>query len=117
MGFSPGGHLPLNVLWSQIVAKWHIEELHDMLSAKGRRMTECPRDGYQVAGSWEVQRSTREQSLYIDFAGQGDMRCLSMEEAYACRVKSRPNLSLYFGRKGPSWNQELREFVDALNLG
>lgn len=99
----------------QIVANWHIENLYDALAAKGWRIEEQPGDDLQMSGTWQLQRSTREPPLHIDFAGLDDLRCLPVEEAYACRVRERPGLSLYFGRKGSTSRENLREFVDALD--
>lgn len=98
-----------------IMANWHIEDLYDALAARGWSITEHPGDGLRVSGTWEVQRSTWEPPLHIDFDGLDDLRCLPMAEAYACRVRGRLSLSLYFGRKGSTWRDNLREFVDAID--
>jgi hypothetical protein len=84
-------------------------------SAKGWRIVaHHPGDDYNVSASWEVQRSTRFPSVFIDFAGLDDMVCLPLEQAYACRIREFPTVNLYFGTGNKKWAESVQAFVEAL---
>lgn len=98
------------------MAERHLRDLESALSRRGWRIVQVlPGDDYAISASWEVQRSTREPSVVIDFGGMdksGDF-CHPLERAYACEVRGRYEISLFFG-KGPRWKEELDAFVAAL---
>jgi len=98
----------------------HHKELEEALTQKGWCVTvEHPGDDYGISGSWEIQRSTNQPSLFIDFDGFDAMgENLPMEQSYGCGVRGHSDISLYFYRPNRSrvkWRSELKNFVDALD--
>jgi hypothetical protein len=95
----------------------HLNALEEALLRRGWRVVAVhPGNAYDVSATWEVQRSTNEPSLLIDFEGNDDLVCLPPEESYACHVRGQPGLDLYFRRVNKSrslWERELAEFVRA----
>jgi hypothetical protein len=96
------------------MAEWHLRDLRNALARRGWTIVaEHPGDDARVSASWEVRRSTKDSTLFIDFHGLDDLRCLPIIESYACRV--RAGAGLYFGRPGDRWRQALNEFVRSLD--
>ena len=97
------------------MAQWHLDGLRDALSKKGWDVVaELAGNDYDVSGSWQIQRSTKQLPLHIDFEGLDDMQTLPMERAYACRLRERSKLSLHFSRQR-TWDAGLRTFVSELD--
>lgn len=103
------------------MSKPHLRALEEALARKGWRILAVhPGDDYQISATWEIQRSSNEPSLFIDFdglGGEGDF-CLPLEESYGCQVRGRKSASLYFrpvNRSRKLWEQELAEFVRSLD--
>lgn len=67
-----------------------------------------------ISGSWQIQRSTRKRPLHVDFEGLDDMQTLPMDRAYACHVRERRKLSLYFSRQR-TWDVGLKTFISELD--
>lgn len=103
------------------MSKPHLRELEEALARKGWRIVAVhPGDDYRIAATWEIQRSSSQPSLFIDFDGMGPEgdTCLPLEESYGCQVRVREKVSLYFRRVNKSrrlWEQELTAFVRALD--
>jgi hypothetical protein len=101
----------------------HLKALEEALRRKGWRIIAVhPGDDYAISATWEIQRSGRQASLFIDFDGMEDMVCLPLEECYGCHVRGRSGLDktswLYFRRSTKSkdhWEQDLAAFVGALD--
>ncbi len=100
----------------------HLKSLEQALAQRGWRIVAVhPGDGIRISASWEVERSTQQASHFIDFDGMEPMGryCLPLEESYACRLRRRNDISLYFRRKIVSrqehWTTELETFLDALD--
>lgn len=81
-----------------------------------------PGDDYRISATWEIQRSTRQPSHFIDFDGMDDLDCLPLEESYGCTIRGRSvtnaAASLHFRRPNKSrdrWEQDLVAFVLALD--
>ncbi|HEX5323828.1 MAG TPA: hypothetical protein VFW40_08590 [Capsulimonadaceae bacterium] len=89
--------------------------LEEALTSAGWSVTgRLAGDDYRISGAWQIERGRNDPTLHLDFEGMDDMVCLPMERAYGCRVRNgKP--TLYFARKGRSWSERLREFVQALN--
>jgi hypothetical protein len=102
-----------------LVSKPHLRLLEESLASKGWRVVAVhPGNDYDISATWEIQRSTSEPSLLIDFEGMDDMVCLPLEECYGCHIRGRREPSLYFRRVNKSrqrWEQELAEFVRSLD--
>ena len=105
------------------MAVWHLRELRNAFEQKGWRIiAEHPGDDYCVSATWEIQRSTEEPSIFIDFQGLDDLVTLPLEQSYGCRIRGKDwPPGLHFGRKGEGksarqekWRQELREFISEL---
>ncbi len=106
------------------MSKPHLRALEEALARRGWRVVAVhPGDGYCIAATWEVRRSTSHPSVLIDFNGFNGMGpdsdiCLRLEESYGCQVRGREAVGLYFGRINRSrahWEQELAAFVQALD--
>jgi hypothetical protein len=103
------------------MSKPHLRALEQELARKGWRVIAVhPGDGYRISATWEVQRSSKEPSLFLDFNGMGPDGdyCLPLEESYGCQVRGREAVGLYFRRVNRSqslWEQELAAFVQALD--
>lgn len=100
----------------------HLDALENELTSKGWRIiARHPGDDYRVAATWEIQRSSFEPSVFIDFDGMdlsGDF-CLPLGEAYSCHVKGDETKDLYFRRVNRSkdlWTSELKAFVQSLQV-
>jgi hypothetical protein len=93
----------------------HLHDLENALTRRGWRIVAAlPGDGYRISATWEIQRSTRQPSHFIDFAGLDPAGyCLPLERAYGCDVRGRPDVSLYFGKRREHWTNELAAFVAA----
>ena len=98
----------------------HLRALENALARKGWRVVAVhPGDDYGISASWEIQRSTQQPSLFLDFEGMDKSGnfCLPLEQSYGCQVRGHPAASLYFRRFHHSlrlWEQELAAFVAAL---
>jgi hypothetical protein len=96
--------------------------MEEALRRKGWRVIAVhPGDDYRISATWEIQRSNRQPSQFIDFDGLDDMVCLLLEESYGCHIRGRSAMdeaaSLYFRKPNKSrglWEQELVAFVLAL---
>src|SRR5262245_7520695 len=99
----------------------HLRALENALARKGWRVVAVhPGDEYCISATWEIQRSTHQPSLLLDFDGMdksGDF-CLPLAQSYGCQVRSHAAASLYFRRLHHSrrlWEQELAAFVQELD--
>ncbi|HXG68394.1 MAG TPA: hypothetical protein VNO70_25085 [Blastocatellia bacterium] len=105
------------------MANWHLEELRNALERRGWRIvSELPGDGYAISASWEIQRSDKAPSLFIDFNGLADMVTLPIEKSYGCQVRGYESLSLYFRKRGETgsnrkqiWQSDLKQFIESLD--
>ena len=100
----------------------HIQDLENHLAQRGWRIVAVhPGDGNRISATWEIQRSTKNASLMIDFDGLEPMGrfCLPLEESYGCGVRGNTGASLYFRKRVSSrrelWIADLTVFVDALD--
>jgi hypothetical protein len=103
------------------MSKPHLRALETALARKGwRAIAVHPGNDYDIAATWEIQRSASESRLFIDFDGlrpDGDC-CLLLEESYGCTLRGRSSVDLYFRRVNKSrelWQQEVAQFVRALD--
>jgi hypothetical protein len=100
------------------MSKPHLQALEEALTRRGWRIVAVhPGNDEDVSASWEVQRSTGEPSLFIDFEGLDDTECLALEESYGCHVRGSRKSSLYFRPVNKSrllWEPELAEFIRSL---
>ena len=97
------------------MAQWQLDGLRAALSQKGWDViAELAGNDYDISGSWQIQRSTKHPPLHIDFLGLDDMQTLPMERAYACHLRERSKLSLYFSRQR-TWNAALNSFISELD--
>src|SRR6185295_9487038 len=102
------------------MADWHLKELRNELEKRGWVIiAELPGDNYAISASWEIQRSNKEPSVFIDFEGLDDMATLPIERSYGCHIRPGKSPCLYFGRRGEkksvrrrSWAKELMQFVE-----
>ncbi len=105
------------------MSREHWQGLEAALGRRGWRIVAVHAgDGYAISASWEIQRSSRRPSLFIDFDGLDDMTCLPLEQSYACHVRgSSPRdgaSSLYFRPPNKSralWEKDLAAFVANLD--
>lgn len=52
------------------MSKPHLRELEEALNRKGWRIVAVhPGDDYRISATWEIQRSSRQASVFIDFDG------------------------------------------------
>jgi hypothetical protein len=100
----------------------HLDSLEQSLAQRGWRVVAIHTgDGVRISASWEIQRSTKQPTLIIDFDGlePDGGNCLPLEESYGCRLRGHAGFSLYFRRKMTSrrefWNADLESFLDALD--
>ena len=104
------------------MAEWHLDELRGALARRGWRIAaELPGNDYDVSAAWLLERSGS-ASLVIEFQGLDDLLTLPLTDAYGCRARGHPGVSMYFGRKGQagstrqgSWAAELSGFVQRLD--
>lgn len=98
----------------------HLQALEDALARRGwRKVAIHPGDDYRISGTWEMHRSGSDEPILIDFAGMArdGMSCLPLQESFACEVRGRTSVSLYFRRVNRSrelWQRELAKFVQKL---
>jgi hypothetical protein len=105
------------------MADWHLQEIRNALAARGWRIVmEHPGDDYRISASWEIERSTKKPSLFIDFEGLDDLITLPLEQSYGCNVRGVDSPGLYFSRKGAggserqqNWTCNLQQFLDELD--
>jgi hypothetical protein len=101
------------------MSQFHLDELRKALTRRGWGIVnELPGDDYKISGSWEIRRSTKSSTLFIDFDGFDDMQCRPLTASYACRIRGHPSLAIYFGRSRKTWNAALMTFlagVDSLS--
>jgi len=105
------------------MADWHLRELRNALEARGWRIvTEHPGDNYRFSATWEIERSTRNPPVFLDFEGLDDMVTLPLEQSYACYIRGHDSLGLGFYRKGEGgsrrrqlWQSELEQFLKELD--
>jgi hypothetical protein len=98
------------------LAEWHLDELTHRLAQRGWEVHESRESlRWGHSGSWEIVRG--DERHVIDFYG-GDghgVDTYPIEGAYACRLRDRPTISLYFARRGSSWAGKFDAFVAALD--
>jgi hypothetical protein len=107
------------------MADWHLKELRDALETIGWVIiAEVPGDDYAISATWEIRRSNKQPSVFIDFEGLDDMATLPIERSYGCHVRGRGSCGLYFGRRGEgksarrrSWANELNQVVEMVGVG
>ena len=107
------------------MADWHLKELRDEIEQRGWRITvEHPGDDYSISATWEIQRSSKLPTIFIDFEGLDDMVCLPIEQSYGCHIRGQKLCGLYFGRRGEgrsqirqAWKDELTLFIQTLDKG
>ena len=99
----------------------HLNELRAALAGRGWRVVAerlRGEDNVQGAATWEVRRGNAGPLVLIDFAGLGGMgEDIPLEQSYACYVRGRRNVALYFRRINRSrelWLHDLDAFVDSL---
>ncbi len=98
------------------MSQWHLDELQKALTQRGWRVViRHPGDNHKISGSWEIQRSTKSSTLFIDFEGFDDMQCRPLSESYACRIRGHPAMSIYFGKSRKKWRQELEALLAGLD--
>ncbi len=98
------------------MADWHLAALEAALTARGWQIAAVHAgDDYAISASWEIRRSSRRPSLYLDFNGLDDMQTLPLERSYGCDVRWHDSPSLYFGRPGQRWKRALQDFVAELD--
>ena len=99
----------------------HLRALEEALSRKGWRIVAVhPPDCNDVSATWEIQRSTRQPTCFIDFNGMSPdgEDDLTLEESYYCTLRGHPTIDLYFRRVNKSrqlWEQDLAAFIQALD--
>jgi hypothetical protein len=93
----------------------HLDELRNALEQKGWNVvSQEDGDDYRISAVWRIQRSTRAEPTNLLFAGLDDMRTLPIEQAYACEVQGRKDVSLYFGSM-KEFRKALPGFIAALD--
>lgn len=103
------------------MSKSHLHALERGLAQKGWRIIAVhPGDGFGVSATWEIQRSTRQPSLFLDFDGLEPMGryCFPLEESYGCQLRAPGLVYLHFRRVNSQkerWDQELSDFINALD--
>ena len=100
----------------------HLSALEKALTQHGWRIVATHAgDGQGISGSWEIERSTKESQLLLDFEGMEPMSrfCLPLEESYGCHVRGHQGVSLYFRRKVKArrelWTDDVNAFIRALD--
>jgi hypothetical protein len=97
------------------MADWHLRDLENALTAAGWRIVEVRgSDGHRIAGEWDVQRSTNYPPIPIRFDGFDELRCLPLEEAYACEAVGVRGGSIRFVQNGAVWEASVTRFVALL---
>ena len=103
------------------MSKSHLSALEHALAQTGWRIIAVhPGDDFGISASWEMQRSTNDPSLFIDFDGLEPMGryCFPIHESYGCELRGHANVSLHFRRvnkRRQLWQRELAAFINALN--
>jgi hypothetical protein len=101
------------------MSKPHLDALEQALARKGWRVVAVhPGNDYSVSGTWEIQRSTSDPSLFIDFDGLDDLECLPLDQSHGCQLRGHHLVSLYFrpiNKSRQLWEQDLAGFVRSLD--
>ena|SRR5438132_8935710 len=94
----------------------HFDELRKALERRGWKViSEEDGDGYRISRVWRIQRSSRAEVTDILFEGFDDLQVLPMPQAYACRVKDRKDISIYFGSM-KEFRKALPGFISGLDI-
>jgi hypothetical protein len=117
------GEVGCSAVKEEVVSKPHLQALEEALLRKGWRVIAVHAgDDYRISATWEIQRSSRQACLFIDFDGMDDMVCLPLEDNYGCHIRGKSakdeTARLYFRRPNKSrslWEQDLAAFVLALD--
>ncbi len=105
------------------MSEWHLREIRNALEARGWKIiTEHPGDDYRVSATWEIERSTMDPPVFIDFEGLDDLITLPLEQSYSCRIRGHDSPGLYLGRKGEggsrrrqNWQSDLKKYLSELD--
>ena len=105
------------------MAEWHLNKLRAALERRGWHIVaELPGNDYDISAIWEIQRSAKRPSLFIEFDGLDDMETLPIDQSYGCRTQGNKSLSLYFGKRGDNgsrkrevWQKKLQHFIEGLD--
>jgi len=97
------------------MADWHLRDLDSALTAAGWRIVDVRgSDGFRVAGEWDIQRSTRDAPITIEFCGFDEARCLPLEQAYSCQAVGARGGPMSFTKRGPTWDSSVSKFIALL---
>src|SRR5690349_4216608 len=102
---------------------WHFDDLRNALEAKGWRIVAEHGAEAATPGSWEIQRSTLQTPLFIDFEsgwGPDGLTLITLPQSYGCHVRDHRELSLYFSKQHKwhdrkKWKEDLCEFMTSLD--
>ena len=94
----------------------HLKELRKSLETnKWIVIEELPGNDYEISGYWKVARPDRSSELSLAFEGLDENETLSIQKAYSCHVVGHEGISLYFGKLGKSFPNELAKFTKGLS--
>ncbi len=100
-----------------LMSDFHLTQLEAALERNHWYVAERrPSDGYRYSAIWIITRPDESTPLSLQFDGLDDMETLPLEKSYACNIAEFPEVNLYFARKGRSWNEGLKQFINQLNM-
>ena len=102
---------------ANLMSNFHLTQLEVALERNHWDIAERrPGDGYRYSAIWIITRPDGSTRLSLQFDGLDDMETLPIEKSYACNIAEFPEVNLYFARKGRSWKEGLKQFIDRLNM-
>jgi hypothetical protein len=93
----------------------HLERLKKALEQhKWVVVDERPGNNYEISAFWRVARPNGDSEFVIAFEGLDDLETLPIENSYGCHIVGNKEVSLYFGKIGRSFPNNLSKFLEAL---
>lgn len=97
------------------MSEFHLQELRNGIERSHWLITsELEGNDNNISGFWIIERPARSHKLHIEFNGLDELGVIPMSKSYGCSIREYPEISVYFSRKGKSWPDELKTFLDKL---
>lgn len=107
------------------MSQWNLDQLRNALERRGWTLVaEHPSEDHNISASWEIERSTNNPTIFIDFEGLGFsdyLNTLPMDKSWGCHIRNTSKISLSFRRSGipgsnrrQIWQDELQTFIEEL---
>ena len=76
---------------------------------------ELPGNDYDISAYWRLSKPNGTPEIHLAFEGLDDMSTLPIEKSFGCHLLENKEISMYFGKVGKSFPEELAKFIKMLS--